>query len=133
MRRLAVLASPLAVMRAFGYVSLKHVEGKVTEQPSSDRQTRAVVDATTAFLAPLNIDQRQKVQFASRGKRLARTLHSITLHGAAPQHTLWEKMAVRTIASKGLSWASSSHRREWVVIRPSMSTPSIVTQRMTMA
>jgi len=64
MRKLVVLASTLAVTGAFGYISIKRVEGKMAELLGSDRQTRAVVDATTGFLNALNADQRQKVQFA---------------------------------------------------------------------
>lgn len=64
MRKTAVLAVVLAVAGTVGYTGLKRVEGNSAEQSSPNAQTRAVVDATTAFLTSLNADQRQKVQFA---------------------------------------------------------------------
>ncbi|MGA7924772.1 MAG: hypothetical protein WCA20_02125 [Candidatus Sulfotelmatobacter sp.] len=63
MRKLVVLASALTLTGALGYVGVKRVEGKTAQQPAPDRETRAVVDAATAFLKTLSTDQRQKVQF----------------------------------------------------------------------
>ena len=64
MRKTAVLASVLAVGASFAYTGIRRVEGKGADQAITSSQTRAIVEATTAFLAALNADQQQKVQFA---------------------------------------------------------------------
>lgn len=53
-------ASALTLIGVIGYVGMRRVQGQTA---TSDRQTSAVVDATTAFLRTLSADQRQKVQF----------------------------------------------------------------------
>ena len=52
-----VLASVLTLTLALGYVGMPGVEGKTTEQSGADGQTRAVVEAASAFLKSLNPDQ----------------------------------------------------------------------------
>jgi hypothetical protein len=64
MRKLVVLVSVLTLTVALVCVGLQRVEGKTAEQSNSDHQTRAVVDAATAFLKTLSADQRQKVLYA---------------------------------------------------------------------
>lgn len=64
MSRVVVLASALTLVGIAGYFGVKRVEGKMSAVAASDRQTSAVVEATTAFLKTLTPDQREKVQFA---------------------------------------------------------------------
>ncbi len=51
----------LALLFGHAEASLTKVERKAADTSPSDRQTRAVVQATNSFLASLNRDQRQKV------------------------------------------------------------------------
>ena len=86
MRKLVALTSVLALTGATGYFGTKRVEGKTTEQLSSDRQTLAVMDATTAFLASLTPDERQKVQFVFTTQKLGANapFHRTADGGVAP-------------------------------------------------
>jgi Protein of unknown function (DUF3500) len=86
MKKLVLLTSALAFTGATGYFGINRVEGKTTEQPSSDRQTRAVVDAASAFLTSLTPGQRQKVQFAFIPQKLAvnAPFHRTADGGVAP-------------------------------------------------
>ena len=86
MRREIVLAGAVALTVASGHVSLTRVEAKTIEHTSPDRQTRAVVDATSAFLASLSPDQRQKVQFAFTPQKLGvnAPFHRTADGGVAP-------------------------------------------------
>jgi hypothetical protein len=61
--------SGITLRVVLGYIGTQRLEVKAAEQ-SSDRQTSAVVDATTAFLKSLSTDQRQKVQFAFAPEKL---------------------------------------------------------------
>jgi hypothetical protein len=81
-----VLASVLTLTLALGYVGMPGVEGKTTEQSGADGQTRAVVEAASAFLKSLNPDQRQRVQFAftpQKGGTIA-PFHRTADGGVAP-------------------------------------------------
>src|SRR5581483_719173 len=86
MRTLSVLACALALTGATGYFGIKRADGKSTEQPSPDRQTRAVVDATRAFLTSLTPNQRQEVQFAFTPQRVGANapFHRTADGGVAP-------------------------------------------------
>jgi Protein of unknown function (DUF3500) len=64
MKKLIVLVSAIALTVASGYMGLTRIAGKTVDASSSDGQTRAVVNATAAFLASLSAGQRQNVQFA---------------------------------------------------------------------
>src|SRR4051794_33695763 len=64
MRILIFVACAVTLTGVIGCLGPKRVEGKTVEQPAIDRQTGAVLEATTAFLNSLTADQRQKVQFA---------------------------------------------------------------------
>ena len=81
-----MLAGAVALTVASAHVSLKRVEAKMVEAPSPDRQTRAVVDAASAFLGSLRADQRQKVQFAFTPQKLGANapFHRTTDGGVAP-------------------------------------------------
>ena len=81
-----VLAGAVALTVASGYVSLARVGAKMIERTSPDRQTLAVVDATSAFLASLTADQRHKVQFAFTPQKLGANapFHRTTDGGVAP-------------------------------------------------
>ena len=65
-----VFASAVTLIAVFGAISNQRVQGKTLSGAASDLQTRAVVDATTGFLASLDADQRQKVQFEFVAPRL---------------------------------------------------------------
>ena len=64
MRKRLVLASVLTLTGVIGYLGVRRVEGNVSEQPAFDRETRAVVGATTTFLKALNPEQRRRLQLA---------------------------------------------------------------------
>lgn len=82
------LAGVVALTLAFGYAGagLQKAEGKVVVSSSSDRQTRAVVEATNSFLVSLTKDQRQKVQFAFTPQKLGASapFHRTAGGGVAP-------------------------------------------------
>jgi Protein of unknown function (DUF3500) len=88
MRIKIVLASVFALTLAFGRADagLRQFERKAGETSSSDRQARAVVEATTSFLASLSNDQRQKVQFAFTPQKLGTSapFHRTAYGGVAP-------------------------------------------------
>jgi hypothetical protein len=89
MKRMIVVAGALVTLTfAFGHAEavLQKVEGKATASSSSDRQTRAVVEATNSFLASLNKDQRQKVQFTFTPQKLGAnaSFHRTADGGVAP-------------------------------------------------
>ena len=86
MRKVIVLASAVVLTVASTYISLTRVDAKMVEAPSPDRQTRAVVDAASAFLASLIADQRQKVQFAFTPQKLGAKapFHRTADGGVAP-------------------------------------------------
>lgn len=80
-----VLASILTLCGTVGYLGLTRVNGTV-EAGSVSNQTRAVVEATTAFLNTLPPEQRQKVQFAfaPQGTGVKAPFHRIPDGGVAP-------------------------------------------------
>jgi hypothetical protein len=88
MRMMIVLAGAVALTLAFGHAGagLKEVQGKTVDHSFSDRQTRAVVEATNSFLASLSGDQRQKVQFAFTPQKLGANapFHRTADGGVAP-------------------------------------------------
>ena len=86
MRRFAILATAVALIATASYVSIDQVHGKTVEQPASDRQTHAVVDATSDFLKSLSADQRQRVQFAFKPQKLGvnAPFHRTSDGGVAP-------------------------------------------------
>ena len=88
MRIKIVLAGVFALTLAFARADagLKEVEGKTVDSPSSDRQTRAVVEATNSFFATLSKDQRQKVQLAFTPQKLgaSASFHRTADGGVAP-------------------------------------------------
>jgi hypothetical protein len=63
MRKVTIVASALALAGVIGYVCIQQVEGTTAKRATDEGQTRAVVDATLAFLETLSLEQRQKVQF----------------------------------------------------------------------
>jgi Protein of unknown function (DUF3500) len=85
-RRLAILAAAVTLFSTASSVKIEQVHGKAIEQLASDRQTRAVADAASAFLNSLSADQRQKVQFAFTPQRLGANapFHRTSDGGAAP-------------------------------------------------
>jgi hypothetical protein len=85
-RRFAILATGVALIATASYVSIDQVHGKTIEQPASDRQTQAVVDATSDFLKSLTADQRKRVQFAFTPQKLGvnAPFHRTSDGGVAP-------------------------------------------------
>ncbi len=86
MKGLAIFTATAALIATASYVSIEQVHGQALEQPASDRQTRAVVDATSDFLKSLSADQRQKVQFAFTTQKLGvnAPFHRTSDGGVAP-------------------------------------------------
>ena len=81
-----MLAATVALVATAGYVSIDRAHGKTVEQPASERETRAVVDAASDFLGSLSADQRQKVQFAFTPQKLGvnAPFHRTSDGGVAP-------------------------------------------------